>query len=249
MRRPFTRTALALVTLGALLTETACIREPARLSAPCGIAVDGSGSGNQKNGFAAEQEVQRTVVTFLRDKGCRRISFAPIGTASEGHRCTHGVVDVDPDAGGTVDREKLRDQRRVAVRGQAAKLLECIRKDTVSGRGSDVLGGLKVLAKNRPAGDGTYHLLVISDFIVSGPEGSLGRKDLSTPAKRTAVIRDYANDQGLPDLSGAEITTAGYGKLFSADAARMDDFDAFWNELLITEAKCVAVRPFDKGDQ
>jgi len=232
------------VLLATLVAGSACIPEPERMTAACGIAIDGSGSGDDKKGFDAGGEIKRSIVPFLVQNKCRRVAYAPIAMASEAHFCTKPSEDIDPDVSGNVDRKKLQNRYREQTRDRVSELLDCIRKDPRSKRGSDVLGGLKVLQKNRPQGEGNYHMLVISDFVTAGPEGWMGRIDLSTPARRTSLMDVFARDKRIPDLTGTEVLTAGYGKLFSDNPERMAGFDSFWNDLLKQRGKCASLGPF-----
>ncbi|WP_212839477.1 hypothetical protein [Catellatospora sp. IY07-71] len=225
----------AVMTLGALPALGGC-DEP-RLADGCVVVVDGSGSGRADGGFDVAGELNGSLVKFVRDKGCRMVRFAPIALSSEASPCRGEEVDVDPDysGGGGVDREDVRNQRRGKALEVALQLLDCLHRQTDQ-NGSDVLGGLKLAARARPA-DVPFHVLVVSDFIHADGVEYLNREDLSTEAKRAALIERYASDGRIADLSGASVYGLGFGQLYkTGKAGAFDRFETFWKTLLLDHA-------------
>ncbi|MGI5243280.1 hypothetical protein [Dactylosporangium sp. CA-139066] len=227
--------------VGMTLGVAGCIKAVSKLTTACGIAIDGSGSSSSTNGFNADQSIEQTVVPFLNKEDCRRVAFAPITDASQGSKCQPPTIDIDPDLGGNVDVRLARGKRRQDVLAAATELLKCIRADKP--KGTDVLGGLSLLATRHPEGAGQYKLLVISDFLEEGPNGVLAKKDLHTEADRKKVMDQMGTR--IPDLTGADMAVVGFGKLLSADARKYPDFNAFWNELLRNRAHCASVHLFN----
>ena len=232
--------------LGVVLVLSGCslgLFGEEQLSGGCGIAVDGSPSADAETGFDAGAETERTVEKFLFDAGCKQLVFAPISGASPMNRCNAEPMDLDPEISSGTDRVQVRASLRGQALAASLELLDCIRTDPPSVQGSDILGGLATLARSRPDGSDPYRLLVISDFAAWGPEGGMRNRDLSTPELRSQLIAEYAADGRLPDLSGAEVSTAGFGLLFSDDPRRFAGFEAFWNELMREHAGCASFGP------
>ncbi|MER5766902.1 hypothetical protein [Streptomyces sp. NPDC001985] len=205
--------------------------EPERWSQACGVVVDGSGSAAAtKDGFDAKAKLDAKLAGFLADNKCRRTAFAPITRVSQASKCQVGEVDLDPDLPGTADRDRTRTALRAAAVAGARKLLACAQKEEP---GSDVIGGLSRIALSRPdRGDTSFEVLVVSDFQQNDPEFRMGRQDLSTAAKREAVIDDLLSSHDIPKLDGADIHPVGYGMKFDTKSSRYRQFDAFWTELL-----------------
>jgi hypothetical protein len=220
-----------------------CVKQTPKLTTACGIAVDGSGSSSSTTGFNADAGIQQAVVPFLNKEGCRRVVFAPISGASQGARCTQPMIDIDPDLGDTTNVQLARGKKRQQVQQKATELLKCIRTDKVSPQGSDVLGGLSLLAQLHPEGKGQYKLLVISDFLEYGPNGDITKKNLHTPAGRGKLMDQMGSR--IPNLGGADLAMVGFGKLLSKDAAKFADFNTFWTDLLINRAHCKSVHLFN----
>lgn len=209
----------------------------ARLTGRCGVALDGSGSGNAKTGFNAGADVKRDLSDFLIDEGCRYLAFAPISGNSPYSSCHADQVDLDPDSTGAVDRTALRAGRRGDAVKQAQQMLGCIRDSLARNGpdGSDVVGGLKVLTDNRPtAGSGAYHVLVVSDFAQYDQDTHfyLGSQRLDDPAVRKQIIDGWAKDDRLPDLKNATVTASGYQVLLHGTPHAKAGFTAFWQELM-----------------
>lgn len=225
----------ALVPAVAMLATMLCGCAPHRLAGACGIVVDATGSSDAQNGFNAQQEIKKHVPGFLGDGGCRTVAFAPISGDSLTSRCQEDPIDIDPDVTGAVDRNALRASQRDLAAKQADALRACVRADKRSAGGSDILGGLSLIARERPAGGGLFRVLVISDFLAADSSINLYRADLSTSTARAAAIRKVADR--IPDLSGVQITADGYGMLQSSDPGKYRGFDLFWRQLLKERAK------------
>ncbi|MFI6498158.1 hypothetical protein [Nonomuraea typhae] len=229
----------AAVVLGAGLT--ACAEE--RLTGVCDVVLDGSGSAKPVTGFDAGDRIKQELPRLLNEAGCRNVTFEQITGSSRAAYCRVKNLDVDPDVSGNVDRDSLRAARQDAAVKRAGDLLGCVHTDSREVPGSDVLGGLWRAVEERPAREVPYHLIVFSDFLATDPVGSthglnLYTADLTTPAKRRALIEQLAASGRIPNLSGVQLVTIGYGMLQSADPAKFAGFDAFWTELLKDKAKC-----------
>ncbi|SFD25903.1 hypothetical protein [Streptomyces aidingensis] len=232
--RPGRRAAAVLLGCALTAAGTGCqalgITGPERYEESCGVLVDGSGSAQPyPEGFDGEILLDETLPDFLADRTCRTLSFGPITNASAGSTCRAEPLDLDPDGDAHTDREELRASLRAAALGRARELLACARSREP---GSDVLGALDRVAGDRPGGDGTLHLLVISDFRQYDTEFRVGEHDLTTPESRAAVLDLLAEDGRLPDLSGVRVYPVGYGMRMSDEPGAYGDFDAFWTELL-----------------
>jgi hypothetical protein len=231
LRRALPAASLVLALAAATTACDAVSNEPERYSQACGVVVDGSGSADAtKTGFDAKAKLKATLDRFLKDRKCRRTSFAPITKVSQASKCQGSPLDLDPDGSKTADRDRTRTAMRAVALSNALKLLRCAQEQEP---GSDVLGGLSRIALTKPSGDdASFDLLVVSDFDQGDPDFRLGRQDLSTAASRTKVIDDFLKSHGKPDLSGADIYPVGYGMKYHTDTSRYGQFDDFWTELL-----------------
>lgn len=224
----------AALVLALAAAGTACdamSNEPERYSQACGIVVDGSGSAlDTKTGFDAEAKLTARLDTFLKDRKCRKTSFAPITKVSMASKCQVSPLDLDPDGSKTSDRDRTRKALRAVALSSATKLLHCAQKQEP---GSDVLGGLSRIALTKPSGDdASFDVLVVSDFDQGDPDFRLGRQDLSTEASREKTADGFLKSHGTPELSGADIYPVGYGMKYHTDTSRYEQFNAFWTEVL-----------------
>jgi hypothetical protein len=247
-------TTAAAVALAGAVTLAGCgaikdvVDDPADapLTASCGVVIDGSGSSDPANGSGADAFVEDAVPRFLAESECGNVTFAPIDGVSQTSPCAQPQVDIDPETTGNVDVQALRVQRRQAAADHAALVLKCIRTDDRSVSGSDVLGGLSRIVRQRPADGSSMAVLVISDFINNNNGVNLQTTDLSTPEARTAVIETLTGDNLVPDLTGVHLSTAGFGALYG-DPEHYQYFEAFWRELLFEHSHLaeLKVNPFD----
>jgi hypothetical protein len=204
--------------------------EPERYTQACGVVLDGSGSASASpGGFDSKAKLEEKLTPFLTDNKCRKVSFGPITKVSQASTCQVSTVDIDPDLSDNADREQVRKQEQLLALAAAEKMLSCAQKQEP---GSDVLGGLARIAQDRPSGDGTFDVLVVSDFDHNEPDFRLGKQDLSTSAKRDSVIDSLLSTHGTPDLKGVDIYPVGYGMKYKTSVTRYQQFDAFWKELL-----------------
>jgi hypothetical protein len=228
---------MAVVIAASMLSACGILNED-RLAGSCGIAVDGSGSAATKTGFDAASQIEHDVNGFLFQAKCRQVVFAAISGESRNDYCNQAAtrIDLDPDDIGNARRVTVRAANRLAAKKEVQTLLTCIKSDPRSVDGSDILGGLAALADRRPDTTGTYQLLVISDFVIYVAGRSVG-SDLATPEARQRAVNRYRSQ--IPNLAGADVTTAGFGVLYSDDPQKANDFDLFWRQVL-TIAKCAS---------
>ncbi|MFJ9716767.1 hypothetical protein ACIRPQ_12595 [Streptomyces sp. NPDC101213] len=238
-RRAAVHTARMTAALGAtalLLTGCGALDGPDRLSADCAVVVDGSGSGaDSESGFRAKEKLKATVPGFLADQKCRYVSYAPITAASTASSCQVPRMDLDPDGDQRSDRESLWKQTRVLAEAGAEKMLDCARRRQP---GSDVLGGLERAAKVPRDGDGTYHVLVISDFDQSDPDFRLSKFELETPAQRDEAVAALVAVRGLPELPDTTVHRVGFAMRGGRTTPeRVEQMDRFWQQVLEKEVK------------
>ncbi|MGW0823828.1 hypothetical protein [Streptomyces sp. NPDC002845] len=209
---------------------------PERLSADCAVVVDGSGSGaDSDDGFRAKEKLKATLPRFLADKKCKYLSYAPITSASAASSCHVPRMDIDPDADKRSEREALWTQTRVLAVAGAEKMLECARDRQP---GSDVLGALDRTAKVPRDGDGTFHVLVISDFGQADPTFRLSRHQLVTQAQRDTAVEELVDGRGLPDLPDTTVYRVGFAmRGGKTDPERVEQMGQFWQQLLEKEVK------------
>ncbi|MET9558875.1 hypothetical protein [Streptomyces tauricus] len=241
-RRPRAAGRTAALATAALLlsaTTTACdggpFSGPEHLSADCAVVLDGSGSGLDSDaGFRAKEKLQATLPAFLTDKKCKYLSYAPITSASEASSCQVARIDIDPDADKRPEREGLWKQTRVLAGAGAEKMLKCARDRQP---GSDVLGGL-ARAADVPRADGTFHVLVISDFDQSDPDFRLSRYELVTQPERDTAVEELVDGRGLPDLPDTTVYRVGFAmRGGKTNPERVEQMQQFWQQLLEKEVK------------
>ncbi len=203
--------------------------EPHRYTQACGVVLDGSGSAAaDPKGFDAQAKTEATLTTFLSDRKCRTVSFAPITKVSQSSPCRASRIDLDPDLSDETYRDSTRVTLRSAALSSAGKLLRCAQQHDP---GSDVLGGLSRIALAKPSGGKSFDVLVVSDFDQRDTDFRLGSQDLSTAAQRKKVIDAFLSSHSTPRLSGTDLYPVGYGMAYEK-ASRFPQFDAFWKELL-----------------
>ncbi|MFE9093659.1 hypothetical protein [Streptomyces sp. NPDC007264] len=236
-RRPRAAALLAVIPSAALLLgAVSCSNQPDELTTPCGVVVDGSGSGAAtKDGFDAKKKLEETLVPFLKEQKCGTVEFAPITATSLSSSCKVDPVDLDPPHGATTDVEAERTKAlRIAAKTSLDEL-NCARDDRP---GSDVWGGIDRIAEKMPTDGPAAKLLVVSDFEQADPEFSIGRDgNIATPAKRKSSIDRLVRDRGLPGIRDMEIFPVGYGMKYANKPSRQKQFEAFWTEVLQERAK------------
>jgi len=222
-------------------------KDDPRLTGSCGIVVDGSGSANSATGFDTKKDIDLYVDDFLFDTGCRYVAFAPIDTSSMASKCSASapVIDLDPDDihNGQTDVPTSRQGYRKDAVTAAQGVYDCIQREP-SPHNSDVLGGLSQIARVRPSQTGAYTVLAVSDFSHGTGYFSIHGLDLSTVSSRAAVIARIKKDDTLPDLTGIDLRTVGFGVLFASNPSKSVYFDAFWHELILKYAHAKSFRPY-----
>ncbi|MFF9573337.1 hypothetical protein [Streptomyces sp. NPDC014685] len=236
----FRRTARALALAASLAVSFAAVTgctasaEADAPRTPCGLVIDGSGSGAAGGrGFDAEAKLKSTLVPFLTDRDCGTLAFAPVTRSSQTSSCRVGDVDLDPPADETTDRDRLRRSARIlAVRG-ALTMLECARTQG----GSDVLGALARIGEAMPSGEETPSLLVVSDFEQADKEFTLRVSEIGTEESRERAVDTLLGARGVPGIAGMDVYPVGYGMRHDARPSEYRPFDAFWSEILSRRAK------------
>ncbi|MEU0475764.1 hypothetical protein ACFW5S_02450 [Streptomyces olivaceus] len=225
--------APAVVLLAALVS---CTSPPDPLDTPCGVVVDGSGSGSSEDGFDAEAKLKSSLLPFLDEQGCGSVEFAPITRSSRSSPCRVADVDLDPPGNETTDRDRARAKARSLAAQRALEELECARTQD----GSDVWGALDRIGAavsgdgaGGGGGDGSgAKLLVVSDFDQADKDFNLYKADLSTEQKRTSVIDTLVEQRGLPGLKDMHVYPVGLGMQYHGRPSESADFEALWAEIL-----------------
>ena len=223
--RPIRRAlaVLAVAWLAAACGSDGPFGSTATLTRPCGVVVDGSGSGTE---FHADERLKAKLDGFLVDQGCAQLTFVPLNSISETSPCSEERLDLDPQVG---DPQAVRTAGRAEALVRSLRMLDCARKDADT---SDVLGALRRVGTTRPPGSGSYAVLVVSDMIQIGQRVNLLRGDLDTPQGRAGVIAQVGDlAPNLPDtvLYPTDLSTN------IRDARRGQDVSAFWLELFATD--------------
>ncbi|MFE4546098.1 MULTISPECIES: hypothetical protein [unclassified Streptomyces] len=208
-------------------------------SVPCGVVVDGSGSGtSDTTGVDVKKKLQQTLVPFLDDRHCSSLAYAPVTVSSWTSSCRHSPVDLNPKpVSDTSDPEVLRQRARITAINAAAEMLDCARGQN----GSDVLGALARIAQSLRENHGTAAdgaaVLAVSDFEQADPEFRISKESLTTASERTKAVKKLLNGRKLPALRGMDLYTVGYGKSPTRKPSTYEGFDQFWTDILTTRAK------------
>ncbi|WP_086791989.1 hypothetical protein [Streptomyces thermovulgaris] len=224
------RRAAALAPAATLLTAlVSCTSQPDPLTTPCGVVVDGSGSGDAtEKGFDAEAKLKSTLLKFLKKEECGTVKFAPITRSSQSSSCRVEEVDLDPPYRKNVDQESQRRKARLTAAARSMEELECARTQG----GSDVWGALDRIGEAMPPDGPRAKLLVVSDFAQADPEFTLSRADLSSREQRKKVIDSLVKERGLPGIKGMDVYPVGLGMQYDARPSEAENFRAFWTEVL-----------------
>ncbi|MFD7492420.1 hypothetical protein ACFV8T_08365 [Streptomyces sp. NPDC059832] len=232
----FRRAASALVLAASIAAVAGCSSSSGgeELRTPCGLVVDGSGSGAAgSRGFDAEAKLKSTLVPFLTERHCGTLAFAPVTRSSQTSSCRVGDIDLDPPGDETSDRDSMRRSARVLALKGALTMLKCARTQG----GSDVLGGLARIGDAMPSGKGTPSLLVVSDFEQADKEFTLRVGEIATEESRERAVDTLLGDRGVPGITGMDVYPVGYGMRHDARPSEYRPFDAFWSEILSGRAK------------
>ncbi|WP_101256796.1 hypothetical protein [Streptomyces barkulensis] len=228
------RTAALAPALGLLTALVSCTSQPDPLTTPCGVVVDGSGSGaSNEKGFDAEAKLKSTLLPFLEEQGCGTVEFAPITRSSQSSSCRVERVDLDPPHKETTDQKSLRARARTTAAGRALEELECARTQG----GSDVWGALDRIGEEMPPKGPAAKLLVVSDFAQTDPDFRISRADLSTARQREETIDSLVEERGIPAIKGMDIYPVGLGMQYDSRPGEAEDFQAFWTEVLEGRAR------------
>ncbi|MEV8451288.1 hypothetical protein AB0467_01475 [Streptomyces sp. NPDC052095] len=236
------RRTVPVLALGALLMAVTGCTASAEADAPrtpCGLVIDGSGSGAADGrGFDAQAKLRSSLVPFLVDQKCGSLAFAPVTRSSQTSSCRVDEVDLDPPGDETADRDTMRRAARVRAIEEALKMLKCARTQN----GSDVLGALARIGEAMPSGKEGKEgkapsLLVVSDFEQADKEFTLRAGDIATDQGRERAVDTLLGARGVPPIAGMDVYPVGYGMRYGARPSEYRPFDAFWSEVLSGRAK------------
>ncbi|MZE77276.1 hypothetical protein [Streptomyces xinghaiensis] len=206
---------------------------------PCGLVVDGSGSGRSDDtGVDVKKKLQETLIHFLESRNCSSLAYAPVTASSWTSSCRHSPVDLDPTPkSSTTDRELLRQRARNTAVNASVEMLDCARTQN----GSDVLGGLgriaRTLRETQDDAADNASILAVSDFEQTDPEFRISRQPLSTRTERTRAVDKLLAGRELPALRGMDLYTVGYAKNPARKPSTYQGFDQFWTDILTKRAK------------
>ncbi|MFI1728814.1 hypothetical protein ACH40E_06145 [Streptomyces acidicola] len=226
------RAAALAPAMGLLAALVSCTSQPDPLTTPCGVVVDGSGSGSEK-GFDAEAKLKGSLMPFLEEQKCGTVEFAPITRSSKASPCQVAEVDLDPPGSETSNQDSARAKARGVAGKKALEELECARTQD----GSDVWGALDRISEAMPGDGPDAKLLVVSDFAQTDKEFRLSRADLSTAQKRDETVDTLVKQRGMPGLKGMHVYPVGLGMQYDGRPSESEDFEAFWAEMLEGRAK------------
>ena len=168
----------------------------------------------------------------------------PLTYATQDSACTEPAVDISPAGmGEDADPKTVQTERREYAEQQAGKVLGCAqqeeRQQTARG-GSDVLGAFTRAMTERPAGTGTYHMLVVSDLIQDTSAANLYSANLKSQASRSALITRLVFKGLIPNMGGTALEITDRGRDLSVGSTKSDltsvNFNNFWTQLFASRA-------------
>lgn len=196
---------------------------------PCAAGCTGGADGPTKamcgavidiTGFRGYPEAERYVDQRLRNflKGCDWVGYAAITGNSEGSPCGSAPVPLfvlpeeNPNDNPVIEKTVRKAHLAEAI-SRTKNLLTCTKDDA---RGSDVLGGLRVIGgqfDGSPAPDGERRVVVFSDMM-----SNVGVLDLETCAfddesARKAKVDELKQKNLLPRLDDVSVDVYGFNLL------------------------------------
>ncbi|MFI6294415.1 hypothetical protein ACIBEJ_22685 [Nonomuraea sp. NPDC050790] len=194
----------------------------------CGTIVD---STSYAEPATSRNDVSAKLPEFTG--GCDWMGFAAVTGASESSTCRETPVRIaatqreNPNDNPVVD-ERIRKHRLGQVLPKALKLFDCPEE----GKGSDVIGALRYLAKQMTAQrspDSAHRIAVFSDLINNRGDLDVNKLDLSD-AGRKRKIEELRQARLLPDLTGYEVVVHGFLRAKTSNPDRFPLLEAFWRE-------------------
>lgn len=196
--------SFVLVWLLALVGAVGCSSDDAKAS--CGVVVDATGFADVAK---AKELLSQNLPEFLG--GCGWVAYAAITGASVGSSCQHRPLTLVTGHDNPSIEEKIRTQLLTKAGERAHDLLGC--RD--GSKGSDVLGGLQVIADRlgaAPAGTGVHRVAVFSD-LMNNKGVDFKSCDFADPETRSALVERLKGGGLIPDLGGATVTVYGFNLL------------------------------------
>ncbi|GII28051.1 hypothetical protein [Planotetraspora mira] len=238
MRTPFLSArptvALLAVALVTALSSTACTAAHAGpTKAACGAVIDITGFRQYAQ---AEDFLNQHVRDFL--KGCDWLAYAAITGNSEGSPCQTSSVPLYPRPEENPNgNPKIADTVRKAHLAEAvAKAKELLTCDDDDARGSDVLGGLRVIAAQleaRPEDGMERRVVVFSDMMSNVGALDLSSGDYSSAAARTAKVKELKDKSLLPELTDASVDIYGFNLLSERKPDRVPQLKLLWKAIFV----------------
>jgi hypothetical protein len=229
MRRRYLLAALPLIGL-TVPVVAGCSAQPL---AVCGVVVD---STSYAESAESRSDIDSDLPTFAN--GCDWIAFAAVTGRSETTVCRERPVPIaatsqeNPNRNPKVE-EKIRAKRITEVLPKAQNLLKC----PTEGKGSDVLGALRYIARQMEAqrlGDRKHEIIVFSDLVNNQGALNLTKDDLTAETSRTAKIKQLESGRLLPSLTGYGVVVHGFLRKEKANPDRLPNLDRFWQEAFQT---------------
>ncbi|GAA4587621.1 hypothetical protein GCM10023194_37120 [Planotetraspora phitsanulokensis] len=238
MRTPFlsarpTVAILAVALVTALSSAAGCTAAAEPTKAACGAVIDITGFRQYAQ---AEEFLNQHVRNFL--KGCDWLAYAAITGNSEGSPCQTSPVPlyVLPEENPN-DNPKIADTvRRAHLAEAVAKAKELLACDQDDAQGSDVLGGLRVIAgqlEHAPDDDMERSVVVFSDMMSNVGALDLSSGDYGAEAARTAKVKELQDKSLLPELTGATVDVYGFNLLSEREPDRVPPLKLLWKAIFV----------------
>ncbi|GAA1285417.1 hypothetical protein Psi02_32050 [Planotetraspora silvatica] len=226
--------ALAVAFVTSLSSITGCTAADAKpTKAACGAVIDITGFRGYPQ---AEEFLNQNLRNFL--KGCDWLAYAAITGNSEGSPCQASPVPLYARP-----EENPNDNPKIAAAVTKAHLAEAVTKakhlltcDEDDAQGSDVLGGLRVIAaqvEEAPDEDMERRVVVFSDMMSNVGALDLSSGDYGAEAARTAKVKELKEKNLLPDLTGATVDIYGFNLLSEREPDRVPPLKLLWKAILV----------------
>lgn len=221
------RAALAALAL-ATLSAAGCFADD-RQTASCGVVMDITGFRGYE---VSKSIVDRNLPAFL--DGCGWVAYAAITGNSEGSPCQEAPIPLYADTNNELTDKRVHQKLLQEAAARAERLRTCALDDA---RGSDVLGGLRVMADRlaaAPDSGGERRIAVFSDLMSNTGGLDLSACDVGAESARTSIVTGLKEKELIADLGGSAIDVYGFNLLSERRPECVPPLESLWKLIFAT---------------
>ena len=220
------RAALAAFALAAL-SAAGC--SPEKPTAACGVVMDITGFRGYE---VSKSIVDRNLPGFL--DGCEWVAYAAITGNSEGSPCQESAIPLYAETKNELTDERVHRKLLQEAAARAERLRTCTGDDA---KGSDILGGLRVMAHRlaaAPHPGGERRIAVFSDLMSNTGGLDLSSCDLGDESTRTSIVTGLKDKELIADLGGAALDVYGFNLLSERRPQCVPPLESLWKSIFST---------------